>query len=193
MEREHVRIQDPEHAQQHGSEQTEQIRHGDREAFKELFHAQYEALCRYAYRHVGALEVAEDLVQNVFFDLWKRRATWDPRHSPRAFLYGAVRNQIRKHHRRSSIRNHVTGADVVDDLPAQEDPEAALHDRDLHRMKDQALDALPLRCRHVFMLSREHGLTYAEIAAVLSISIKTVETHMGRALQLLRGRFSSLR
>ncbi len=53
----------------------------------------------------------------------------------------------------------------------------------------RAIDALPERCREVFLLSREHGLPYSAIAATMDISIKTVETQMGRALKALRGRW----
>lgn len=167
------------------------IRAGDRAAFKELFLEYYEALCRYAYRYVGAQDVAEDLVQDVFFDLWNRRETWHPKHSLRAFLYGAVRNQTLNYQRRT--RAHARGDDAIGGLLSLEDPEETFRYGELSRVAEQAIRELPPRCRHMFMLSREHELTYAEIAAATGVSIKTVETQMGRALQHLRDRLSSLR
>lgn len=170
--------------------QAERVRRGDRAAFKALFHTYYDALCNYACRYVDSLEVAEDLVQDVFFDLWKRRRTWRPQHSPKAFLYGAVRNQTLKHRRRSRGHTHVNGQDALREIPSQQNPEQSLRDRELTRVSQQAIDELPERRRHIFILSREHDLTYAEIAVALGISVKTVETQMGRALQHLRERLS---
>ncbi len=175
------------------SDQAARIRRGDRRAFKALFHAHYEPLFRYAFRYVRSVEVAEDLVQDVFLDLWVRRASWHPRHSPKAYLFGAVRNQTLNHRRGLRARNqHAVrfeeAEDVLRDVPSAENPERALHGRELAGAAQRAIKELPSRRRHIFILSREHDLTYAEIAAVLSISIKTVETQMGRALRHLRQR-----
>lgn len=173
-----------------GFDQAKRIRRGDRAAFKELFHAHYEALTDFAYYYVGSLEVAEDLVQEVFFDLWKRRKYWHPDHSPRAFLYGAVRNQTLKYQRRSRVRDHVQEKEVLDRLPGQENPEWRLRNQELEEAARRAINELPQRRRQIFILSRQHDLTYAEIAIALDISIKTVETQMGRALDHLRDRLS---
>lgn len=169
------------------------IRRGDRDAFKELFHRHYDALCRYACGYVRSLEIAEDLVQEVFFDLWKRRRAWHPEHSPKAFLYGAVRNQTLKHRRRVRNRRQVRGREVLGELNAEGGPEQSFRDRELSGIARRAIGELPERRRHIFMLSRRHGLTYAEIAVALDISVKTVETQMGRALRHLRDRLSGVR
>ena len=174
-----------------GSGQLEHIRAGDRAAFKALFQAHYGALCRYALRYVDSVEIAEDLVQDVFFDLWKRRAACRPEHSLKAFLYGAVRNQTLNHLRR--VRRQASEPDALGDLLSREDPEETMHVEELRRVAERAVSELPPRCRDVFVLSREHELSYAEIGAALGISVKTVETHMGRALQHLRDRLSAHR
>lgn len=178
-----------------GSGLAERLRQGDRTAFKELFHAHYQALCSYACRYVNSLEVAEDLVQEVFLDLWQRRHSWHPEHSPRAFLYGAVRNQTLNHQRRLRARQHVgrngKGQSVFYEPPSQENPEETLRYQELRRAAQRAISELPQRRRQIFILSREHSLTYVEIAIALDISVKTVETQMGRALQHLRDRLSS--
>ena len=166
--------------------QVEQIRDGDWDAFRALFLAHYPALCRYVHRYVRSQEVAEDLVQEVFFDLWKRRAGWHPEHAPRAFLYGAVRNQMLNHQRRLRTRPQLGTGEALGALLASEDPEETVAYEDFVRVAARAVVALPPRCRDVFVLSREHELTYAEIAATLGISVKTVESHMARALKHLR-------
>lgn len=173
------------------SEQVERIRGGDRAAFEALFRAYYEDLCRFASSHVDSMEVAEDLVQNVFFDLWERRRAWQPEQSPKAFLFGAVRNQVLKHQRWSQVRENVQGNKALQGVRASGNPERQVQDREFLQAVEDVIGELPPRRRSIFLLSRRHGLTYAEIAVALDISIKTVETQMGRALQFLRGRFSA--
>jgi RNA polymerase sigma-70 factor (ECF subfamily) len=170
---------------------AERIRHGDKAAFEALFRAHYEALCRFATRYVDSVEAAEDLVQEVFFDLWKRRHAWRPEAGPRAFLYGAVRNQGLKHQRWLRVREGVQGHDALADVAGPQDPARTLQDRESLRTARQLIRELPPRRRSVFLLSRRHGLTYDEIATALDISVKTVETHMGRALKTLREHFSA--
>lgn len=172
-------------------EQAERIRQGDKAAFASLFRAHYKALCRFATSHIGSLEIAEDVVQNVFSDLWERRRTWRPTQSPRAFLFGAVRNQVLKHERWSQVRANVQGGEALREVPARSNPEHKVQDREFVRAVEQVISELPPRRRSIFLLSRRHGLTYVEIAHALDISVKTVETQMGRALQFLRGRFSA--
>lgn len=173
------------------SGQAERIRQGDKAAFASLFHAHYEALCRFARSHVHSLEVAEDLVQNVFSDLWERRRTWRPARSPRVFLFGAVRNQVLKHERWSEVRANVQGGEALRNVSTRSNPEHKAQDREFVRAVEQVISELPPRRRSIFLLSRRHGLTYVEIAVALDISVKTVETQMGRALRFLRGRFSA--
>jgi RNA polymerase sigma-70 factor (ECF subfamily) len=173
------------------SEQVERIRQGDQEAFEALFRKHYEALCRFALRYVESVETAEDLVQDVFFDLWKRRHAWHPERSPRAFLYGAVRNQGLKHQRWADVREDVQGHEALAVVAGPQDPARTVEDRESLEVARKVIRALPPRRRSVFLLSRRHGLTYAEIATALDISVKTVETQMGRALKALRDQFSA--
>lgn len=174
-----------------GSGLAEHVRRGDPTAFNDLFHAHYEALCRYACCYVHSPEVAEDLVQDVFFDLWKRRCSWHPERSAKAFLFGAVRNQTLNFNRRVRAQNYLRRHDAADRLSSRENPEQALQYTELARVAQRAISDLPERRRQIFILSREHDLTYAEIATTLEISVKTVETQMGRALRQLRGRLRS--
>lgn len=178
------------------SDQQERLRRGDQTAFKELFDAHYDALCRFACQYVHSLEVAEDLVQDVFSDLWVRRASWQPQRSSKAYLYGAIRNQTLNHQRRERVRSRgesnprVRGVPALDNVPSDENPEQTLRGQELAGAAQQAIMELPRQRRFIFVLSREHELTYAEIALVLGVSVKTVETQMGRALKHLRERLA---
>lgn len=180
----------------HGGAQSwaERIRSGNRRAFECLFREHYEALCRFALGYVDQLPEAEDLVQDVFFDLWEKRRTLDVEYSLRAYLYGMTRHHALKHLRRRRVRAKWTvqgefrEASATTAKPGRTDD--ALQHKELEEAAEQAVAALPQRRRQIFVLSRRHGLTYPEIAEALGISVNTVETQIRRALKFLRKRLA---
>ena len=131
---------------------------------------------------------AEDAAQDVMLELWRRRETMVLETSLRAYLLRATRNralnQIR--HRRIVERS----VPVTRAARAAPSADQDLAEQELRSAVEQAVNDLPERCREVFELSRVHGLRYAEVADVLGISIKTVETQMGKALQRLKERLA---
>lgn len=171
------------------------IRKGNRQAFERLFRAHYEALYRFALGYVEHPRVAEDLVQDVFFDLWQGRRSLDVKRSLKAYLYGMTRNRALKHLRRQRVRARWTAPGAFRETVAAavtEQADQVLRRKELEREAEQAIATLPERRRQIFLLSRHHDLTYAEIAEALDISIKTVETQMSRALKFLRERLAFL-
>lgn len=187
--------QDPHQDTQEGEEcqRVERIRAGDEAAFERLFHTFYEDLCRFASQYVSASDVVEDLVQDVFFNVWERRRALDAQQSIQAYLYKAVRNEALKHLNQQRVRKQQgKPQQELRERSLQGSPEQALWNKELEAEAQKALDALPERRRRIFMLSREHDLTYAEIADLLDISVKTVETQMGRALGFLEERLDEV-
>lgn len=169
------------------------IRDGDEAAFERLFHAYYEDLCQFATQYISSSEEVEDLVQDIFFSIWKRRQALDPQQSIRGYLYNATRNESYKRLNRKKRRSTSSEAQKeLQERSLEGSPEQMLRNKELEAEAQKALQALPERRREIFLLSRQHGLTYAEIADLLNISIKTVETQMGRALSSLEEHFPSL-
>jgi RNA polymerase sigma-70 factor (ECF subfamily) len=174
-------------------ESIDRIRGGDIVAFEALFRAYYEKLLRFSLGYIGSLEAAEDLVQDVFARIWEQRAGWEVRESMAAYLYGSVRNRCldyvrhRLVERRWAERVVATNAYSGDELQlVPESADAALEQDELDRAIRVAVQRLPERCRQTFLLSREHGLTYQEIAVVMGVSVPTVKIQIGRALRSLR-------
>lgn len=161
---------------------------GNEDAFEHLFLAYYEGLCRFATQYISSAEAVEDLVQDIFFRVWKRRHELDPEGNVRAYLYQATRNEALKHANRQRVRGRRGTEQELQDYPSQVTPKRAVRQREIEAEVQKALNALPERRREIFLLSRRHGLTYAEIAVLLDISIKTVETQVGRALRFLEKR-----
>ncbi len=166
------------------------IRHGDVGSFEELFSACYAPLCSFAARYVHDGFVAEEIVQGLFCKIWERRERLDDSGSIRAYLYRAVRNEALKHRQRVEPRRQSLEPVTSHYADPSPDPEDDLSCLEFEKALERVLAELPERRRTVFDLSRTHGLTYREIAEMLGISIKTVETQMSRTLRHLERRLA---
>jgi RNA polymerase sigma-70 factor (ECF subfamily) len=163
----------------------ERLRQGDRAAFDAMFRQWYAKLVRAAEMMLRDQAVAEELVQDVMLELWRRRETLDPQGSPQAYLYQAMRNRALNYLRHLQVqRRSVLRMDREEARDAT--APSALVANEMAVALRGGLDALPPRCREVFELSRVRGLKYGEIAELLGISVKTVEGQMGKALRTLR-------
>ncbi|MFN0216805.1 MAG: RNA polymerase sigma-70 factor [Saprospiraceae bacterium] len=163
---------------------TQALRSNDEKAFDTMFRAWYAPLVRYAFSFTeGDQDEAEELVQDAFVKLWGQRDKLEFQNSVKAYLYRMVHNQalnrLRAHRIHDRYTQHQARQMAHEYEPPQDNPE-------LQERFRKVLDALPAQCRHVFELSRFESLKYREIAEHLDISIKTVETHMGKALRILR-------
>ncbi len=164
----------------------EGIRNGDEAVFELVFRKYYPALCGYALKYLNDQDQAEEIVQELFFNLWKKRDRILITGSLEAYLFRAVRNAsfnslkhfvIRDQYKMENERNR------IEDEGNPGDPMVAL---ELQVRIDQCIDELPPERRKVFMMSRYDGFKYREIAEKLGISVKTVEVQMGKALKDLR-------
>ncbi len=169
---------------------SERLQSSDQRAFSELFEAMHVALLRYAWRFTGEHEAARDIVQDAFLKLWQIRVNVDPKRSLKALLYTMVRNLALNHKRAAQ---HTNGAfpehDLYDKAPsADQQVEASMLDERLRLFIEQ----MPDRRREAFMLSRFEGLSHEEIAQVMNLTPRTVNTHIVLALKDLRNRLGAL-
>jgi RNA polymerase sigma-70 factor (ECF subfamily) len=145
-----------------------------------------EKLCRFVDQYVESPHVAEEIVQDLFFKIWRDRQSWNPTTNVRAYLYSMARNQALdyvKHEKIVMKWKEDTGGSSTASRPS---PTRDLQRKELGRAIQDAIEELPQRQRTVFLLSRRHDMTYRDIALTLDISQKTVETHMSRAFRTLR-------
>ncbi len=165
------------------------LRAGDADAFDAIFRSLYPQLVGLAEGMLRQRAVAEETVQDVMLELWRRRESLTLEESLRAYLFRAVRNRALNHLRHEKVerRGEPFAASEPSSPPSAQ---AALEDEEIDAALREAVGALPERCREVFELSRVRGLRYAEIAAAMGISVKTVEAQMGKALRLLRERLA---
>jgi RNA polymerase sigma-70 factor (ECF subfamily) len=174
-------------------ELAKRIRQHDRVAFELLFRRYAQPLCGFAYRYIRSMDIAEELVQDVFANIWERREEWAPQGSVKSYLFLSVRNRAFKVLKHEQVRHKYETAWAPEGVQDPMYIEATLDDIALRRIVDSAVNSLPERARLVFTLRREQELSYAEIATILGISIKTVENQMTRAIKLLQERLAPYR
>lgn len=165
-------------------------------AYRLLFERYYSRLFLYARRIVGE-EGADDVVLDVFVDIWKRFGEIDTGDNIEGYLYRAVYrrglNYLRDHTNRDMSALEEISRMRLDAYTAEAaNGERDMENKDLYRQIMQAVDELPEKCREVFILSYLHDMKNAEIAQVLGISQRTVEAHMYKALKYLRERLGHL-
>ena len=159
------------------------IKNGDPKAFEILFNRYWEMLYRSAFGVLNNSSAAEDIVQEVFTALWKRRNTLDIQNVS-AYLHGAVKNQVAKNIKQMiATREHVKR---IQQTQETNETEELIYSSDLSRKIDQGIAQLPEKCRQVFLLSRNDQLTNQQIAEKLDLSVRTVETHILVALRKLK-------
>lgn len=158
----------------------------DQSAFEKLFRLLYKSLLATALPIIGSQQLAEEIVSDVFCSLWKNRKIIQVHSSFKAYVFTSIRNKSLDYLRKVNREKTIDLANATH-IPYPEDTiEQRLDQEKLALRVERAIHSLPPQCRVIFLLNREGGLKYKEIAEQLNISIKTVETHMGRALKHLR-------
>lgn len=166
-------------------ELLDRLSQGDQDAFDIIFRGHYARLVGLADGILRERAPAEEIAQEVMLELWRRRESLVVDTSLTAYLFRATRNRALNYirHQRVARRGNPM---AVPETTSPATAHAEVVQAEIDAAVQRALEHLPARCREVFELSRVHGLKYAEIAATLEISIKTVEAQMGKALRIMR-------
>ena len=156
----------------------------DHKVFKELFFEFYPSLCVFAERYISSPEICEDIVQEVFFNIWKNRKTLNIHSSFRNFLITSVRNRCLDYLRKES--SHNTYIENYTSSFTSPSPIDVYTTKELQEMLQIALNKLPQNVQLAFDMSRTKEMTYKEIATEMGVSSKTVESYISQALKTLR-------
>ncbi|MBC8988442.1 sigma-70 family RNA polymerase sigma factor [Pedobacter sp. N36a] len=166
------------------------LKQGDEAAFKHIYDRYWLVLFHTAYKRLPDKDKCEDIIQNVFTDLWNRRADLELK-NPLAYLHTAVRFQVLKAISRDSRQNYfvdVFETEVISSLKADGD----LLEKEAVKIVEQFIRALPAKRRTIFIMHYEQELSTAEIAALLNISQKTVQNQLLSASNGLRMKLTQL-
>ncbi len=166
------------------------LREGDQYAFEQIYKMYFPRLAQFLYRYVNSTHVAEDLVHNVFYSVWNNHKQIQDVETLRPYLYQACRNQALKYLRKE--HEILSQIEILNNFDNSHDhsPDEILETNDLELAVIKAVKSMPERRRQIYLMHREDGLTYKEIAEILELSVKTVETQISRSLKYLRDRLS---
>jgi RNA polymerase sigma-70 factor (family 1) len=165
------------------------VQSGDKSALAEIYDLYFIDLCNFSYRFVKRRSVCQELVQDLFLSIWKNRKDWCPEGNIRSYLFKAIKNQSLDYLKHLSVEHKFADYYRKEEMREFEYPEPLVlikRTNELECAIHQAIESLPEKRKVIFKMSREDGLTYYEIAQVMDISVKTVETQMGRSLKTLR-------
>ena len=160
--------------------------------FNWLFNEFYTVLCRYGMKFVSDKNVAEDIVQDLFLHLWEIRERLAAITNIKSYLFTAIKNRCLNHLKMQFPANikadDLTELHIKINLPG---PEELLESKELERIIEKGMKALPVKCRTIFIMKKFGDLSNKEVAEKLNISIKTVETQMKIAFRKLTAFISS--
>lgn len=169
---------------------TEKLNKGDTETLEYLYHLYAVILVKYAFRFVKDEEIARDMVQEVFYNLWKKSGKLTINQSLEAFLYVSVKYQCLNFLKRENRKKQFPGIEQkIREMELQYYENQTENYVYLEELQDQlykAIIALPEKQQRVFRMSRFEGKKNREIARELEISKKAVEKHISKALKTIR-------
>lgn len=164
------------------------IKSGDEQAFELLFRKYYLRLCGFANKFIANTAESEEIVQEVFLNIWEKRTQLNMNDAIRPYLFKSVQNLCLNFiEHRKVVDNYYA---VIEFLYKNQAEDFSAYESviysEFQSKVDRAVDLLPDECRKIFLMSRHEELKYNEIAEKLGLSVKTVETQMGRALTKLK-------
>ena len=151
-----------------------------------LFRLYYKPMCTHAVRFVYSKDLAEDLVSDIFYTFWNTQSFLSVTTSYRAYLFRSVRNRAYNY-----LANEFKKSDSIEaanqiEASSTDSPEQIMRLDELYLKIDELVATLPPQCRKVFLMNRFEGRKYKDIAEELHLSIRTVETHVLKALNTLK-------
>ena len=167
----------------------DEIRGGSEPALAQLMDLCWPELVRYAASQIGDVDLARDMAQEAFIQVWERRRGWRPRGSARVYLYRIVRHLVIDEKRRRAVRRRWQDRQGRDDAMRGGQAATPADVLDARLLADRfraAVASLPDRRREVFELVFQRGLSHAEAAAVMNVSAQTVANQMSTALRTVR-------
>ncbi|MBB6237938.1 RNA polymerase sigma-70 factor (ECF subfamily) [Pedobacter sp. AK013] len=162
------------------------LQSGDQGAFTEVYRRFWDKIFAVAYHRLANQAEAEEIVQEVFLSLWKRRSNLQIKYTLNTYLSAATKYQVIN----KQSRGHFNKGEKksLEEIVEQgiDTTELWFSERELRQELDKHINNLPLKCRLIFKMSRENYKSNAEIAEELNVSEKTVEAHITRALKILK-------
>ncbi|GIZ07557.1 RNA polymerase sigma factor [Flavobacterium sp. UMI-01] len=159
------------------------LKKGDEDAFNEIYNRFWDSLYRYAYRIFNDELICEDIVQEVFINLWEKATTVEIQNIE-AYLFRAIKYRVATHIR--DLKFTTTHLEILENIPQIESTERVIEYQEFENNVFLEIEKLSPKCKTVFQLSRFDHLSNNEIALKLNISVRTVEKHISDAIKSLK-------
>ncbi len=157
----------------------------DKVAFEQLFYAYYKKLLRFANAIVKDKQTAEEVVSDVFVNIWENRSKLLEIENLNNYLYVATKNiAIRSRTKQNAVRQIcIEEISIEPAVLKSVSPEDIFLNKELIKRYEAIINTLPARCQTIYRLARQDGLRYKEIATILNISVKTIDAQMAIAVK----------
>ncbi|MFH6999611.1 RNA polymerase sigma-70 factor [Flavobacterium sp. FlaQc-57] len=162
------------------------LRDGEESALTELYNKFWQSLFVSSYNVLKDKELCEDIIQDIFMNIWHNREKLEINISLKGYMYACARYQVFNQFKKNKDKIHVELFEDLDKRFQYSTPETQLMHEELLDQINSIVEALPEKCQLVYKLSREEQLSHKEIAERLEISTKTVENHITKALHVIR-------
>lgn len=167
------------------SEIIQRLKVDDKKALTALYNNYWKVLYISSYNLLKDKEVCEEIIQDVFIDLWNKRKDLEIKVSLQSYLYACVRYKVFAEFRTNKMMRFELFEDLNERLQYTT-PETKMMHEELKSYVKLVVESLPEKCKRVYKLSRHEQLSHKEIAEQLGITVKTVENHITNALRVLR-------
>lgn len=161
------------------------IKAGNTYAFKLLYEKYEGQLYSFLLKYINSSE-AEEIVQQVFVNLWVNRVNLKDELSIKSYLFTSGKNMLISELRKCSVEMQYIDIQTYRQQQTTEDPYQSIYRDELKEIINDLINTLPEKRQQIFRLSREKGLSYKEIAETLGISVNTVDTQIKRAIKFLK-------
>ena len=162
---------------------------GDHLAFQELYRRCWETLLNTAFKTLDSIEEAEEIVQDLFITLYVNRNSLQINTTLEGYLKTALKRKVLNLYRSKHVHEKYLKSILTENRLEFYTPYHALQAKELSKRVEVSTQKMPEKCREVFILSRIENLSNKTIAEKLSISISTVEKHIGKAIRILKADF----
>lgn len=156
----------------------------DESAYKELFLVYYKPLQQFAFSFTKSQELSEEIVSDVFLKIWEKRADLEAIGNLKVYLYVSIKNTALKY----LLKQKRQVAISLDELDIELEsfhwtPEELVLTAEMMKKIEEAINDLPPRCKIIFKLIKEDQLRYKEVAEILNVSVKTIDSQLAIALK----------
>lgn len=169
------------------------LKRSDHECFQQLFSLYSQPLYRFSLSYLKSEQAAEDVVQEVFYKVWKKRKDIDTEKSFQSYLFTIALNAIRKYFNKLASANQLKH-DLLILFSENKETFGDKEDfQELVEKLEEFIRKMPERRRKIFRRKKLEGKSQKEIAEEFSITTKTVEYHITEAMKFLKKEFDKLR